>query len=44
MCKAALLVLAACLVANSAVFQVVKEQMSGSVLQDGYEEETAFVD
>ena len=44
MCKAGLFVLAACWVANSAVFQVVKEEISGSVLHDGYEEETAFVD
>lgn len=44
MCKAALFVLAAHALANSAVFQVVKEQIAGTTMPEGYELETAFVD
>jgi hypothetical protein len=44
MCKAGLFVLAANIVANSAVFEVVKEQISGTTMPEGYEAETAFVD
>lgn len=44
MCMAGLFVLAANMIANSAVFRVVKEQVSGSTIPEDFERETAFVD
>jgi hypothetical protein len=44
MCKAALLVLAVHMIANSAVFEVVKQQINGGTVPEGYEEETGFID
>lgn len=44
MCKAALIVLAVNMIANSAVFQVVKEQIQGGSFVDDSEKETGFID
>ena len=44
MCKAALFALFMNFIASSAVFEVVKEQITGSTIPEGYEQETAFID
>lgn len=44
MCKVGLAVLAVQFVSNHAIFEVVKEQIKGDTMPDGYEKDTAFID